>query len=93
MPPRSPTSFVAASSPNIQPMRNMTNTPSIRLLAPLAAVLRDPAANGHPELSSIRRFRVRFQGYQGQADLIGGELFAEAGSCRNRSTRTSLGDS
>jgi hypothetical protein len=60
----------------------MTNTPSIRLLAPVAAVLRDPAAHGHPDLPPIRRFRVRFQGYQGQADLIGGELFAETGSRR-----------
>jgi hypothetical protein len=60
----------------------MTNNPSIRLLAPVAAVLRNPAAHGHPDLPVIRRYRVRFQGYQGQADLIGGELFAEAGSCR-----------
>ena len=66
----------------------MTNTPSIRLLAPVAAVLRNPAAHGHPELPSIRRFRVRFQGYQGQADLIGGELFAETVSRGNHSTRT-----
>ena len=60
----------------------MTNNPSIRLLAPVAAVLRNPAAHGHPDLPSIRRYRVRFEGYQGQADLIGGELFAEAGSRR-----------
>ena len=60
----------------------MTNTPSIRLLAPVAAVLRNPAANGHPDLPPIRRYRVRFQGYQGQADLIGGELYAESGSRR-----------
>ena len=63
-------------------MRNMTNAPSIRLLAPVAAVLRNPAAHGHPDLPPIRRFRVRFEGYQGQADLIGGELFAETGSSR-----------
>ena len=60
----------------------MTNTPSIRLLAPVAAVLRNPAAHDHPDLPAIRRFRVRFEGYQGQADLIGGELFAESGSSR-----------
>jgi hypothetical protein len=60
----------------------MTNTPSIRLLAPVAAVLRNPAAHGHPDLPSIRRYRVRFEGYQGQADLIGGELFGETGSRR-----------
>ena len=36
----------------------------------------------HPDLPVIRRFRVRFQGYQGQADLIGGELYAETGSSR-----------
>ena len=60
----------------------MTNTPSIHLLAPVAAVLRNPAAHGHPDLPPIRRYRVRFEGYQGQADLIGGELFAETGSRR-----------
>jgi hypothetical protein len=60
----------------------MINTPSIRLLAPAAAVLRNPAAHGHPDLPPIRRYRVSFQGYQRQADLIGGEFFAEAGSCR-----------
>ena len=60
----------------------MTNNPSIRLLAPVAAVLRNPAAHGHPDLPAIRRFRVRFEGYQGQADLIGGELFAATGSSR-----------
>ena len=46
------------------------------------AVLRNPAAHGHPHLPPIRRYRVRFEGYQGQADLIGGELFAETGSRR-----------
>jgi hypothetical protein len=61
----------------------MTNNPSIRLLAPVATVLRNPAAHGHPDLPSIRRYRVRFEGYQGQADLIGGEFFAETGSRRN----------
>jgi hypothetical protein len=60
----------------------MTNTPSIRLLAPVAAVLRNPAAHGHPDLPPIRRDHVRFDGYQRQADQIGGELFAEAGSRR-----------
>ena len=60
----------------------MTNTPSIRLLAPVAAVLLNPAAHGHPDLPAIRRYRVRFEGYQRQADLIGGELFAETGSSR-----------
>ena len=60
----------------------MTNNPSIRLLAPMAAVLRNPAAHGHPDLPSIRRFRVRFEGYQGQADLIVGELFGETGRSR-----------
>ena len=60
----------------------MINTPSIRLLAPAAAVLRNPAAHGHPDLPPIRRYRVRFEGYQGQADLIGGELYAETGSSR-----------
>ena len=63
-------------------MQTMTNTPSIRLLAPVAAVLRNPAAHGHPDLPPIRRYRVRFEGYQRQADLIGGELFAETGSRR-----------
>ena len=63
-------------------MQTMTNTPSIHLLAPVAAVLRNPAAHGHPDLPPIRRYRVRFEGYQGQADLIGGELFAETGSRR-----------
>jgi hypothetical protein len=82
MPPRSPTSCVAASSPSIQPMRNMTNAPSLRLLAPVAAVLRNPAAHGYPDLPAIRRYRVRFEGYQRQADLIGGELYAETGSRR-----------
>jgi hypothetical protein len=48
----------------------------------VAAVLRNPAAHGHSDLRPIRRYRVRFEGYQGQADLIGGELFAEAGSRR-----------
>ena len=60
----------------------MTNTRSIRLLASVAAVLRNPAAHGYPGLPSIRSCRVRFEGYQGQADLIGGELFAETGSRR-----------
>ena len=60
----------------------MTNTPSIRLLAPVAAVLRNPADHGHPDLPPIRRYRVRFEGYQGQADLIGGEFFAETCSSR-----------
>jgi hypothetical protein len=63
-------------------MRNMTNTPSLRLLAPVAAVLRNPADHGHPDLPVIRRYRVRFEGYQGQADLIGGEFFAETCSSR-----------
>jgi hypothetical protein len=35
-----------------------------------------------PDLPPIRRYRVRFEGYQGQADLIGGELFAETGNRR-----------
>ena len=60
----------------------MTNTPSRRLLAPIAAVLRNPAAHGYPDLPPIRRYRVRIEGYQGNADLIGGELFAETGSRR-----------
>ena len=60
----------------------MTNAPSLRLLTPVAAVLRNPAAHGHPDLPPIRRYRVRFEGYQRQADLIGGELFAETGSSR-----------
>ena len=60
----------------------MTNAPSLRLLAPAAAALRNPAAHGHPDHPAIRRYRVRFEGYQGQADLIGGELYAETGSRR-----------
>ena len=28
----------------------------------------------HPDLPVIRRYRVRFEGYQRHADLIGGEL-------------------
>ncbi|MCF7675295.1 MAG: hypothetical protein K9N23_19640 [Akkermansiaceae bacterium] len=60
----------------------MTNTPSRHLLAPVTAVLRNPAAHGHPDLPPIRRYRVRFEGDQGQADLIGGDLFAETGPHR-----------
>ena len=45
-------------------------------------MLRNPAAHGHPDLPPIRRYRVRFEGCQGSADLIGGELFAEAGNRR-----------
>ena len=60
----------------------MTTTPSRRLLASVAAVLRNPAAHGHPDLPPVRRYRVRFEGYQGQADMIGGELFAETASRR-----------
>jgi hypothetical protein len=55
----------------------MPPSPSIRLLAPIAAVLRDLAAHGLADLPPILRYRVCFQGNQRQAHLFGGQFFAE----------------
>ena len=57
----------------------MPPSPSIRLLVPIAAVLRDLAAHGLADLPPIRRYRVYFQGYQRHAHLFGGQFFAETG--------------
>ena len=52
--------------------------PARALLRHIAPVLVDPNAPGHPDIPSVDRFQIDFDGYKGITDLICGNLFTFA---------------
>lgn len=61
----------------------MKTNPAKALFQIVASLLSNPAAHGHPACPSISRIQIDFDGYQGGADFIGGDLFRSASMDRN----------
>lgn len=49
--------------------------PAKALFRLAAKSLLAPAAHGHPEIPPVSRFHIDFEGFKGNTELIGGDLF------------------